>query len=210
MSKFVEPLPKQHIGANAVKDGMRCGLPEKVDPRVKRTRKLIMQALRDLMQERSFGELSVLDIAQRATINRATFYAHFEDKYHLAESMIREGLIEAVLDRISPPAPFDAEHLQIVVESTMEFMGCLLSTHSRREADFVASFGVTVQETLEVRFLDWMAHENGIRNRIPGTPEATANALAWSIYGAAVRWAHAHKRRPASEVAAETVELFLK
>lgn len=52
------------------------------DPRVKRTRQLLMQAFMELLKEKKdISSISVQDIAERATLNRATFYAHFEDKY---------------------------------------------------------------------------------------------------------------------------------
>ncbi|WP_425517366.1 TetR/AcrR family transcriptional regulator [Paenibacillus solanacearum] len=52
------------------------------DPRVKRTRQQFIQAFNDLLDEkRNLYSISVHDIANRATVNRATFYAHFEDKF---------------------------------------------------------------------------------------------------------------------------------
>ena len=63
--------------------------PEKKreDPRVKRTRKLINQAFFDLMNEKGFQAITVQDITDRAEVNRATFYAHYEDKYDLLEQI---------------------------------------------------------------------------------------------------------------------------
>lgn len=57
------------------------------DPRVKRTRQALLQAFVALLEEKqNFHSISVQDIAERATVNRATFYDHFEDKYALLES----------------------------------------------------------------------------------------------------------------------------
>src|SRR5207245_2778046 len=56
-----------------------------VDPRVKRTRKLLQQAFIELFQEKGFAAISIQDITERATVNRATFYAHFPDKYALLD-----------------------------------------------------------------------------------------------------------------------------
>src|SRR5215472_14064182 len=41
------------------------------DPRQKRTRKLLQDALRELLQEKPFEEILVQDIAEAATVNRA-------------------------------------------------------------------------------------------------------------------------------------------
>src|SRR5690606_26290859 len=55
------------------------------DPRVVRTRRLLVDALNELMGEKSFDAITVSEIATRATLNRVTFYAHFQDKYALLE-----------------------------------------------------------------------------------------------------------------------------
>ena len=53
---------------------------ERVDPRVRRTRELIVRAFDELVAEKGHTGLTVQEIAGRATINRATFYAHFADQ----------------------------------------------------------------------------------------------------------------------------------
>src|SRR5271169_1966247 len=64
-------------------------MPEKtVDPRILRTRKLLQQALVNLMKEKEFDSISVQDIAESATINRATFYDHYPDKFALLECTV--------------------------------------------------------------------------------------------------------------------------
>jgi AcrR family transcriptional regulator len=39
------------------------------------------------MQTKTFNEISVRDIAEAATVNRATFYDHYTDKYALLDAM---------------------------------------------------------------------------------------------------------------------------
>ncbi|MER2115129.1 MAG: TetR family transcriptional regulator, partial [Solibacillus isronensis] len=53
----------------------------KVDPRIRRTRKLIMDAFIELSSQKEFKDITVKDITAEAMINRATFYYHFEDIY---------------------------------------------------------------------------------------------------------------------------------
>lgn len=50
------------------------------DLRQRRTRKYLTAALLELMEERPFKDISVVDICQRAMVHRTTFYAHFDDK----------------------------------------------------------------------------------------------------------------------------------
>ena len=67
--------------------------PEKIkkeDLRVRRTYKLLSQALMSLLLEKSFEEIFVTDICERAMVHRTTFYKHFEDKYHLLDFCVKE------------------------------------------------------------------------------------------------------------------------
>ena len=60
------------------------------DLRVIKTRKNIYDALMILMAQKSFEEIKVSEICDQAMINRSTFYAHFEDKYELLDSLIND------------------------------------------------------------------------------------------------------------------------
>src|SRR6185295_7826029 len=53
------------------------------DLRVKRTHKLVLEALLDLTVQKGFSAVSISDITKYAGINRATFYRHYQDKFDL-------------------------------------------------------------------------------------------------------------------------------
>ncbi len=57
----------------------------KPDRRAIRSKRLIIEALRELILEKDYKKISVSDIVKRADIGRATFYAHFEDKEDLGK-----------------------------------------------------------------------------------------------------------------------------
>ena len=58
------------------------------DPRVMRTRHLLLDAFVVLVKKKDFMSISVKDITEYAQVNRATFYAHFQDKYDILEYMV--------------------------------------------------------------------------------------------------------------------------
>jgi AcrR family transcriptional regulator len=60
------------------------------DLRVRRTRKLLQKALLEAASEKGFAHVTVRDIAERAMVNRATFYRHYEDKYDLLAHYLKE------------------------------------------------------------------------------------------------------------------------
>lgn len=71
-----------------------------VDPRILRTRQLIRGAFVELLQEMDIEKLSVNKIAERATINRVTFYLHYRDITDMMEKMADEMIehIERIVD----------------------------------------------------------------------------------------------------------------
>jgi AcrR family transcriptional regulator len=74
------------------------------DLRVRRTRKLLQKALLEAASEKGFAHVTVRDIAERAMVNRATFYRHYEDKYDLLAHYIKElsGFIDSDQGATSP------------------------------------------------------------------------------------------------------------
>jgi AcrR family transcriptional regulator len=50
------------------------------DRRVRRTRRLLREALLELVAEKGYDRVTVQNVIDRADVSRATFYAHFRDK----------------------------------------------------------------------------------------------------------------------------------
>ncbi len=63
---------------------------EQIDLRIRRTHKFLQEAMIELITEKGFDAITVGDIAQRAMINRATFYRHYQDKYDLVAKIFEE------------------------------------------------------------------------------------------------------------------------
>jgi AcrR family transcriptional regulator len=58
----------------------------KQDRRSQRTRRLLRDALIELLLEKRYGDVTIQDILDRANIGRSTFYAHYMDKDDLLTS----------------------------------------------------------------------------------------------------------------------------
>ncbi len=61
---------------------------KKTDLRIIKTKNLIYNTLIELMKDKTFEEIKVSDICNKALINRSTFYSHYEDKYDLLVDFI--------------------------------------------------------------------------------------------------------------------------
>jgi AcrR family transcriptional regulator len=61
-----------------------------LDRRVQKTRKLLQDALIDLISEKGLEAVTIQEILDRANVGRSTFYTHFQDKYELLHSSFEE------------------------------------------------------------------------------------------------------------------------
>lgn len=73
---------------------------ERDDRRVRRTRRLLREALLALILEKGYDHVTVQDVLDRADIGRATFYSHFHDKDDLLVSGFEE-LRESLRQRLA-------------------------------------------------------------------------------------------------------------
>src|ERR1700723_1308447 len=62
-------------------------IAETTDPRIVRSRHMLLEALAKLLTKKDFDDISIQEIADEATLNRATFYLHFPDKNALLQAM---------------------------------------------------------------------------------------------------------------------------
>jgi AcrR family transcriptional regulator len=69
-----------------------------MDPRIARTRRSLQQALLELARERELDAISVADIAERAEVNRSSFYQHYADKETLLADALDSAAEEAGAD----------------------------------------------------------------------------------------------------------------
>lgn len=70
--------------------------------RLRRTQKLLREALIELIEERGFDALTVGEIAERAMVSRAAFYRNYQDKYDLVEQIFAEAM-QALFKAASEP-----------------------------------------------------------------------------------------------------------
>ncbi len=65
----------------------------RTDRRVLRTRDTLGDALVELLQEKTFDEITVQEVLDRAGVGRSTFYAHYKDKEDLFISDVEEFFV---------------------------------------------------------------------------------------------------------------------
>src|SRR5215208_5679357 len=95
---------------------------EKLDPRVKRTRSLILRAFEELLAEKGFETISVQDVTDKAEINRATFYAHFPDKYALLDYSISHMFMSEIEKRTLSACHYTPDNLKNLILAVCDFL----------------------------------------------------------------------------------------
>lgn len=58
-------------------------MDEKIDLRIVKTRKALVESFFALLCEKRFEDITIAAVCDRAMVRRATFYKHFSDKYEL-------------------------------------------------------------------------------------------------------------------------------
>jgi AcrR family transcriptional regulator len=170
--------------------------PGKIDPRVKRTRQSLEQAFVDLLHEKGFQAVTVQDITQRARLNRATFYAHFPDKYALLDYRIRQGFLQEIDKRMLHACHYSLENLRSLIIAVCEFTSKSVSRCKPPHAQYESLVESQVKTVLYELLLNWL--------RQVGTevaPETAATAGSWAICGLASQWNHSKQSRSALKFA---------
>jgi AcrR family transcriptional regulator len=179
------------------------------DPRVKRTRQLLLSAFTELLKEKSISSISVQDIAERATVNRATFYAHFEDKYALMHSWIREEFQQDLSRKVAVASTLTVENLRVLIVSVFEFLGGFYSTCRWSDTQFEPMFETAMQQELCGMLVTWLRQERSSEARLE-KQETAAQAISWAIFGSAVQWSRGPRTRSAEEMSRDVLAVVTK
>lgn len=172
------------------------------DPRVKRTRQLLLQAFRALLEEKhNIHSISVQEIAERATVNRATFYAHFEDKYALLESWMREKFHQRLLSQLPALSTLQMSTLRLLILAVFDFLSDFRQRLKPADRPFEPLFEIALQQELYEILLTWLKH---VSAEIPigeESVETTALVISWAIFGPAAQWSRGGRTISAEEMA---------
>lgn len=167
---------------------MACKQTEHEDPRVTRTRELIEKAFYELLMEKSLHTLTIGDITDRARINRATFYAHFEDKYDLYRHMVRNTFQQIFLKTLDDRWDDREAQLRAVVRAACLFFQELNATCPPADRRTRPLVEIEVQQQIYGYLLCWL--EQGTNSGVsqPAPLALTAKMASWAIFGAGLDW----------------------
>jgi AcrR family transcriptional regulator len=172
------------------------------DPRIVRTRKLLQQALVNLMKEKPFDNISVQDIAEAATINRATFYDHYPDKFALLECTVGTRFNELLAER---GVTFTcASALKAIALGVCDFIADSQQLCSEKGGQMEPHMESAIIAVVRRMLLEGLQKHPSSQ---PISPQMIATTASWAIYGAAKEWAQTPNRPPSHAVADTIVTL---
>lgn len=161
-----------------------AGAHPKTDRRIRRTRDTLGDALFALMQEKSFDEITVQDVLDRAGVGRSTFYVHYRDKDDLFLSDVEEfcqwfsTLLKrqsASTKRLAPVEEFFTH-----IREANEFYAAIVRSAKVNDVLALARgfFARSIEERLQMGGLDME----------PVRRSAQAHALAGSLFSLLDWW----------------------
>ncbi len=172
------------------------------DPRILRSRRMLMDAMATLLSKKEFDDISIQEIADEATLNRATFYLHYPDKSALLQAMT------------------DVRFRDLMGRRGISFTDCngALRAIALGVCDYLAETtscpGQLAQIPLEGSIIPVVEDmfKEGLANHAmaPNVDSALlATTAAWAVFGAARRWFQTPNRIPAEEMAT-SIEAMVK
>ncbi|EFH84383.1 TetR/AcrR family transcriptional regulator [Ktedonobacter racemifer] len=186
------------------------GTVKRDDPRVQRTRQLLLQAFIALLEERhNIHSISVQEITTLATVNRATFYAHFEDKYALLESWMREKFHRALLSQFPASSTLQTDTLRLLILAVFDFLARFRGQLKPADKQFEPLFEIALQQELyEILFL-WLKRRASEIYVGEETVEATAQVISWAVFGPAAQWSRGNRTISAEEMAHRVLSVVI-
>jgi len=176
--------------------------PETTDPRILRSRRMLMDALANLLKTKNFEEVSVQEIADEATLNRNTFYLHYPDKSALLLAMTEARFRDLIEQRGISFTDCNGA-LRAVALGVCDYLTDL--TNCPVKGALIPLEG-SIIPVIEAMFLEGIAHHA----IVPGIdPTLMATTAAWAVFGAARRWHQTANRIPAEEMA-DKIETMVK
>ena len=177
------------------------------DPRMRRTRQLLQGALLQLLGSKPFDDISVQDITDAATVNRATFYDHYTDKFALLEALIAGGFHQMLEERAVRYDGGCPSAATAIILAACDYLATLRAAQggsvNRRSNVEALEDAALIAAIRRVR-----AHGMGRYTSVPEERRAMQSAAAsWAIYGAVKEWLNTPDRRPAEAVVPEIVAM---
>ena len=169
-----------------------------MDLRIKKTKRAIRSAFYELIKEKPLEKITVREIAERAEINKTTFYAHYETVYDLVDQLEQEAVAEVISQLntaqglLSSPRAFVKEIYTLLSKNQL----CTEFFSAPAMAQFTAHLHNAILEKVKQDGIDSTQYENigavlvfifngiaGLQASVPELAEAQLDTIATFVEG---------------------------
>lgn len=169
-----------------------------MDLRIKKTKRAIRSAFYELIKEKPLEKITVREIAERAEINKTTFYAHYETVYDLVDQLEQEAVAEVISQLntaqglLSSPRAFVKEIYTLLSKNKL----CTELFSAPAMAQFTAHLHNAILEKIKQDGIDSTQYENigavlvfifngiaGLQASAPELAEAQLDTIATFVEG---------------------------
>lgn len=158
-----------------------------VDIRTIRTRQLILDSFKKLLNEKSFEAIRISDITNEAMINRATFYNYFTDKYQLLDTLTEETLLVQIRKKLDDNELFSPEFVKKIYLSLTNFHSDMSHICKKNYIEELALYTSQVlREEITRTLVDSLVIK--FPKEKSDALERLAAILSWYIIGLAYEW----------------------
>jgi len=163
---------------------------EKEDPRITRTRNLILGAFMELLSDKGFQAMTVQDVTEKAGINRATFYDRFTDKYALLDYSINQMFRQEIEKHMLDACHYSDENLRALIIVVCEFVSNAITHCKPANPQFESLMETQVKNQMQELLQVWLEQEESSVDS-----ETAAIAASWALYGLVLQWSHDKSRQ---------------
>jgi len=185
--------------------------PNKLDPRVTRTRKMLRDALVALLEEKSYDRITIADITNRATVNRKTFYLHYETKDHLLQS-VTDGILDELFGEAKAAQPID-----LSIDEMQSYIAGRIFAYVKKHRNF---FEVMFERKAMTDFVQYMKryfarfYEEKFadidESRLPVQKDVIASYIGSAYVGVIHGWLNDGMRQSPEEMTRQMILLNLQ
>lgn len=167
-------------------------MPEenKVDLRVQKTERALLEAMHALLQDKPLHAISVSDLCETAMIRRATFYKHFKDKYDFLDFCIEKK--QRCMEEADARCPAGQEPVDYCVTVLRDMLRFLRDNRPLFEGASLRKDPAFLAEMHQMKLIALLVQQ--VAGKEPGgadpvPPDVLAAFLAGALMGVSRWWA---------------------
>ncbi|HEY9156128.1 MAG TPA: TetR family transcriptional regulator [Opitutaceae bacterium] len=173
---------------------------------MRRTRQLLQGALCSLLGKKNFDEISVQDITEAATVNRATFYDHYTDKFALLDALVASGFHQLIDERKVRYEGSCGSAAQGIIRAACDYVITSRENHLIHQSAFQPLVDAAITNAIRRVLLAGMPKTPV---KIIPSSEMIATAASGAIYGAVKEWAQTSHRAKVEKIVPHIQQLVL-